>query len=106
MKLFWAVICFVPLVVILAVALIAGHIFTTINPVPPVQPNGTFGGILSNGFEPTDWRLSHNPLICSFEPTPSQSDTMKKQTLLDEARYSIIDWNQKLNEGLGKHPVW
>lgn len=60
----------------------------------------------TSGFEQVNWRLSHNPLICSFEPTPSKSDTMKKQTLLDESRYSVIDWNQKLNEGLGKHPVW
>lgn len=60
----------------------------------------------TNGFEQVNWRLSHNPVICSFEPTPSKLDTMKKQTLLDESRYSIIDWNQKLNEGLGKHPVW
>jgi hypothetical protein len=29
-----------------------------------------------------------------------------KQDLLDEARYSVIDWNQKLDEGLGKHPSW
>jgi len=60
----------------------------------------------SNGFEQVNWRLSHNPLVCSFEPTPYELDTVKKQTLLNEAEYSIIDWNQKLNEGLGKHPVW
>ena len=60
----------------------------------------------TNGFDQVNWRLSHNPLICSFEPTPSVFDTVKKQTLLNEAEYSIIDWNQKLNEGLGKHPVW
>jgi len=59
-----------------------------------------------NGFEQVNWRLSHNPLVCSFEPTPSKLDTMKEQTLLNEGQYSIIDWNQKLNEGLGKHPVW
>lgn len=60
----------------------------------------------TNSFEQVNWRLSHNPLVCSFEPTPSKLDTMKKQTLLDEGQYSIIDWNQKLNEGLGKHPIW
>lgn len=60
----------------------------------------------TNGFDQVNWRLSHNPLICSFEPTPSEFDTVKKQTLLSEAEYSIIDWNQKLNEDLGKHPVW
>jgi len=60
----------------------------------------------TNDFNQVNWRLSHNPLICSFEPTPSEFDTVKKQTLLSEAEYSIIDWNQKLNEDLGKHPVW
>jgi|GEM_PF-1579102 len=60
----------------------------------------------TNGFEQVNWRLSHNPLVCSFEPTPYGLDTVKKQTLLNEAEYSIIDWNQKLNEGVGKHPVW
>lgn len=60
----------------------------------------------TNGFDQVNWRLSHNPLVCSFEPTPYGLDTVKKQTLLNEAEYSIIDWNQKLNVGLGKHPVW
>jgi len=60
----------------------------------------------TNGFEQVNWRLSHNPVICSFEPTPYKFDALNKQTLLNEAEYSIIDWNQKLNEGLGKHPVW
>jgi hypothetical protein len=60
----------------------------------------------TNGFEQVNWRLYHNPLICSFEPTPSKSDTLTNQTLLNEAKYSVIDWNQKLNEGLGTHPVW
>jgi len=84
MKLFWACIFFVSIFAIL----VSNHAYAT------------------DGFEQTNWRLSHNPLICSFEPTPSKIDTMKKQTLLNEAKYSIIDWNQKLNEGLGKHPVW
>jgi len=60
----------------------------------------------TNGFEQVNWRLSHNPLICSFEPTTSKKDTVSKEQLLNEAIYSMIDWNQKLNEGLGKHPVW
>ncbi|HET7337705.1 MAG TPA: hypothetical protein VFJ23_07425 [Candidatus Nitrosotalea sp.] len=60
----------------------------------------------TSSFDQVNWRLSHNPLICSFEPTPSKLDTVTKQTLLNEGEYSVIDWNQKLNEGLGKHPVW
>src|SRR5579885_178804 len=60
----------------------------------------------TSSFDQVNWRLSHNPLICSFEPTPSKLDTVTKQTLLNEGDYSVMDWNQKLNEGLGKHPVW
>ncbi len=84
MKLFWAGIFFISIFAIL----LSNHAYAT------------------NGFEQSNWRLSHSPLICSFEPTPSKLDTLKKQTLLNEAEYSVIDWNQKLNEGLGKHPVW
>jgi hypothetical protein len=60
----------------------------------------------TSSFDQVNWRLSHNPLICSFEPTPSKLDTVTKQTLLNEGEYSVMDWNQKLNEGLGKHPIW
>jgi hypothetical protein len=84
MKLFWAGVFFASIFVIL----FSNHAYAT------------------NDFDQVNWRLSHNPLICSLEPTPSESDTVKKQTLLNEAEYSIIDWNQKLNDGLGKHPVW
>ena len=84
MKLFWAGIFFISIFIILF-------------------NNNAYA---TNSFEQVNWRLSHNPLVCSFEPTPSELDTMKKQTLLDEGQYSIIDWNQKLNEGLGKHPIW
>src|SRR5579864_6853906 len=84
MKLFWVGIFFVFIFAILA----NNHVYAT------------------NGFEQVNWRIYHNPLICSFEPTPSKIDTVTKQTLLNEAGYSIIDWNQKLNDGLGKHPIW
>ncbi len=85
MILFWAGIFLVSL---FAILLVSNHAYAT------------------NGFEQVNWRLSHNPLICSFEPTPYRLDTVKQQALLNEAEYSIIDWNQKLNEGLGKHLVW
>ncbi|MHB8602613.1 MAG: zinc metalloprotease [Nitrosotalea sp.] len=88
MKLFWAGVFFVSIFVSILVILVVNYAYAT------------------NGFEQVNWRLSHNPLICSFEPTPSKLDTVKKQDLLNEAGYSVIDWNQKLNAGLGKHPVW
>jgi len=84
MKLFWAGIFFISIFAIL----LSNHAYAI------------------NGFEQSNWRLYHSPLICSFEPTPSKSDTITKQTLLNEAAYSVIDWNQKLNDGFGKHPVW
>ena len=50
MKLFWASIFFVSIFAIL----VSNQAYAT------------------NGFEQVNWRLSHNPLICSFEPTPSK----------------------------------
>ena len=83
--LFWAGIFFVSL---FAILLVSNQAYAT------------------NGFEQVNWRLPHNPLICSFEPTLYKLDTIKKQTLINEDNYAVIDWNQKLNDGLGKHPVW
>lgn len=86
--------------------LIVWHVSTHAHTEILMQSNRTFTGILLNSFGQVNWRLSHNPLICSFEPALYKFDTVTKQTILDEDKYSIIDWNQKLNEGLGKHPVW
>jgi len=51
-------------------------------------------------------RVQHGPTICAIEPQANpQFPTIGKQ-LLDETEYAVIDWKTKLNQGLGKHPVW
>ncbi len=51
-------------------------------------------------------RVQHGPVICALEPQAnSKFPTVGKQ-LLDETNYAVIDWKTKLNEGLGRHPVW
>lgn len=51
-------------------------------------------------------RIQHGPTICAIEPhADAKFPTLGKQ-LLDETEYAVIDWKTKLNEGLGRHPVW
>ncbi len=51
-------------------------------------------------------RLHHSPTICAIEPPKDPNFPKVGQQLLDETGYAVIDWSQKLNAGLGKHPVW
>ena len=51
-------------------------------------------------------RVQHGPTICAIEPqTNTKFPTVGKQ-LLDETEYAVIDWQTKLNQGLGRHPAW
>src|SRR5574337_365750 len=51
-------------------------------------------------------RVQHGPTICAIEPrADAKFPTLGKQ-LLDETEYAVIDCKTKLNEGLGRHPVW
>ncbi|MDE1769039.1 MAG: hypothetical protein KGI28_00615 [Thaumarchaeota archaeon] len=51
-------------------------------------------------------RVTHSPTICAIEPQPdTKFPTLGKQ-LSDETEYAVMDWKNKLNDGLGKHPVW
>lgn len=51
-------------------------------------------------------RVQHGPTICAIEPhADARFPTLGKQ-LLDETEYAVIDWKTKLNEGLGRHPMW
>lgn len=51
-------------------------------------------------------RVQHSPTICSIEPQPNPKFPTIGKQLLDETEYAVIDWKTKLNQGLGKHPVW
>lgn len=51
-------------------------------------------------------RVQHGPTICAIDPaTNPKFPTVGKQ-LLDETEYAVMDWNIKLNQGLGRHSVW
>ena len=50
-------------------------------------------------------RVQHGPTICAIEPVNQKFPTLGK-LLLDETEYAVIDWTTKLNQGLGRHPVW
>src|SRR5689334_24953277 len=51
-------------------------------------------------------RVQHSPTICAIEPQPNPKFPTIGKQLLDETEYAVIDWKTKLNQGLGKHPVW
>ncbi|MGI0018020.1 MAG: hypothetical protein ACREA1_04885 [Nitrosotalea sp.] len=51
-------------------------------------------------------RVQHGPIICAIEPQANAKFPTVGKQLLDETGYAVIDWKTKLNEGLGRHPVW
>ena len=51
-------------------------------------------------------RVQHGPTICAIEPQANAKFPTVGKQLLDETEYAVIDWKTKLNEGLGRHPVW
>lgn len=51
-------------------------------------------------------RLNHSPTFCALEPpTDSQIPTLSKE-LADDTWDSVMDWENKLNQGTGKYPLW
>jgi len=63
-------------------------------------------GVSGDQFLPFPIKLNHDPTICAIEPQPDQEFPSIGKKLLDQTEYSVLDWNMKLNEGLGKHPLW
>ena len=51
-------------------------------------------------------RVQHGPTICAIEPAANPKLPSVGKQLLDETEYAVIDWKTKLNQGLGRHPVW
>src|SRR5574340_54327 len=51
-------------------------------------------------------RVQHSPTICAIEPQANPKFPTVGKQLLDETEYAVIDWKTKINEGLGRHPVW
>ena len=56
-------------------------------------------------FEKTNFTLSESPEICAAEPSDPSFPNIG-QSILQQTEYAIIDWKTKLNQGLGKHPIW
>jgi len=69
-----------------------------------------FTGLSANAFasvefQQNDFKLTHSPVVCAVAPNDTRFPNLS-QTIFDETNYAIIDWKTKLNQGLGKHPVW
>lgn len=60
----------------------------------------------TDGFEPPVFKLPHKPTICAFEPPSDPNFPNLGNKLLSETEYAILDWQTKLNQGLGRHPAW
>lgn len=59
----------------------------------------------TGSFEVTSFKLEHDPTICANEPSDPSFPSLGEK-MLTETQLAALDWNNKLNEGLGKHPVW
>lgn len=60
----------------------------------------------ADGFESPLDKLTHNPTICAFEPSPDPKYPPLGNDMLNQAYNAVLDWEQKLNLGYGKHPAW
>ena len=51
-------------------------------------------------------RVTHGPTICAIEPQLDTKFPLVGKQLLDTTEYAVEDWKNKLNQNLGRHPVW
>ncbi len=51
-------------------------------------------------------RVHHGPTICAIEPQANPNFPILGKQLFAETEYAVIDWKTKLNQGLGRHPLW
>ncbi len=51
-------------------------------------------------------RVHHGPTICAIEPQANPNFPTLGKQLFSETEYAVLDWKTKLNQGLGRHPVW
>lgn len=60
-----------------------------------------------NYFQSENFRLTHNPVICAFEPSPDSQFPNLSQILLSRTQYAILDWQNNLNLGVSSRQlVW
>ncbi len=62
--------------------------------------------LATDGFEAPIFKLSHSPTICAIEPQPDSNFPRLGYKMLAETEYAVLDWETKLNQGLGRHPLW
>ncbi len=58
-----------------------------------------------NTYEQVDFKLDKNPVICAFDPDPKNLQ-YSRNNLIDEVRYALLDWQDKLGQGYGKNNPW
>jgi hypothetical protein len=51
-------------------------------------------------------RLVHSPTICALEPQHDPQYPKVGKQMLDETNYAVLDWKDKLNQGMQKRPLW
>ncbi|MDE1765077.1 MAG: hypothetical protein KGI27_02260 [Thaumarchaeota archaeon] len=60
-----------------------------------------------NYFQSEDFKLTHSPTICAFEPQPDSQFPNLSQLLLSRTQYAVLDWQNHLNLGVpSRQPVW
>ncbi len=64
---------------------------------------------LIEGFQRTDFKLAHNPIMCAVEPQPDSNFPSIGNRMLTQTEYAVIDWYTKLNTSVAPtthHPIW
>lgn len=72
--------------------------------VPPIAMGQSYAP--GYGYLRMPIRVHHSPTICAIEPQQDSNFPNVGQQLLDRTGYAVMDWNLKLNQGLGKNPIW
>lgn len=62
--------------------------------------------VFADYFQDFPARLKHSPVLCAMESQPDSQFPGIGKELLDKTEYAVMDWNDKLNQGYGKHPAW
>jgi len=66
----------------------------------------TYPALATGQFLQMPIRVQHGPTICAIAPQANTKFPAVGKQLLDETEYAVLDWKIKLNQGLGRHPVW
>ena len=87
----------VSFVVILAFA------FPEIHAQQPTDPCGT---TTFDCYQESGFRLAHNPTIYAMMPPPDPTIPNLDLQLFQKTQSAVLDWENRLNQGGGRNPVW